>query len=51
MGPKIKKSSLEDSDSDLQLQIPGAANAPRDNQADDLGTHELSDGRGLKWLI
>ena len=51
MGPKIKNSSLEDSDSDMQQQIPGAAGVPMDSQADDLGMYEIADGRGLKWLI
>ena len=51
MGPKIKMSSLEDSDSDIQQQIPGAVLVPGGDNQHDLGTHELANTKGLKWLI
>ena len=48
MGPKIKMSSLEDSDNDIQQQIP---QAPGGRDRDDLGSHELKDGQRLKQMI
>ena len=44
-------SSLEDSDYDMDQQIPGAARVPGVDKAHDLGSREMTDSRGLKQLI
>ena len=47
----MKLSALEDSDYELEQQIPGAMQPAQGYLAHDLGSRELVDGRGLKWLI
>ena len=51
MGPKLKMSSSEDSDSDESQQIPEAARVLGGRSNQDMGSHELNDSRGLKQLI
>ena len=50
MGPKIKMSSLEDSDNDIQ-QFNEAVEAFKGAAVDDIGSYELTDSKGLRKLI